>query len=609
MPRIESVPTHTVKRAKSMRLVHLLLPLLGSFATVHAQEWSLSGKVVDAEEGNGLGSVSVVLAQAGLRATTAKNGDWSLVGGTGVRGSATRARRASESFLHLEKGRLLLRMDGLDILGRGVGSEGSASVPTPAPAAARAAAGVSDTLVYTRDGYVTKRVPLVSKTIAGLRDSIRRIRYEGWVDSSHSNGFKPDTTDAFPDTLRQITFQFTKANWDRMMKAMADSCGKFGMASSGGGFGGPSTTCQAGQYDLIENSALIWVPVDLRADGQVWKNVAIRLKGNASLQSSWTKGSYSLPFRINTDKYEDSFPTIRNQRFHGFKKISFYNLQQDSSGVRGAVAGEVFRQAGVPAPISVPVRIRLDRGDGAPLDVGIYEMLEVPDGPLLNRWFGNDSGNLYKPLSKLDAFVDSEWVDEDVKGDYSDAKALIAAINAANRTSDPAAWRANLEKILDAKAFLKWLAVSTAIMNWDAYGALAHNYYVFDDRGVFRWITYDFGWSFDYQMATSGIVSRTSIWYDQAGGGFFNLGPFPLVTNLLADPVYCEEYRAQMVAAIATGGPAGLSSVQEKVDRYGKMVSSLGSTVSPVKTVRAFMSTRIPEINASLSNKTCPIRK
>ena len=56
-----------------------------------------------------------------------------------------------------------------------------------------------------------------------------------------------------------------------------------------------------------------------------------------------------------------------------------------------------------------------------------------------------------------------------------------------------------MEKAFDVQGFLRWLAASTANMNWDAYGNLAHNYYLFNDSGTFRFITYDFGWSFDRQ--------------------------------------------------------------------------------------------------------------
>jgi len=586
-----------------MRIATLLALLVGPALAQSAL--SLSGTVRDAEEGNGLKSVEVSLAVAGLRTTTAKNGDWSLDGPLSASPRPAPGIRREDGLL-VEDGRLHLLVGGRDLRGRFL--SGSGRLPPSGPVAARGTEAAVDTLVFSRDGYVGRRIPLASWRMSGRQDSIRRIRGPEWVDSSHSNGFRPDTTDAFPDTLRVVTFRFAKASWDSLMKAMADSCGKFGGSGSGGFPGMGSTTCQVGTYDLIDNNALIWVPVDLLADGQVWKSVGIRLKGNASLMTSWSKGSYALPFRINTDKFEDAVPTIRNQRFHGFKKIGFFNMEQDSSGVRGAVAGEIFRQSGIPAPMSVPVKLLLDRGDGRPLDVGVYEMLEIPDNPLLNRNFGNDSGNLYKPLSKLDQFVAAEWADEDVPGDRADAQALIAAINAPNRLADPAAWRGNLESVLDVRGFLKWLAVSTAIFNWDSYGTLAHNYYVFNDSGTFRFITYDFGWSFDYAM--SSFFPRNTVWFDQNGGGGFgmDLGPFPLVKNALADPVYCQAYRGFMEAAIAAAGPAGIASFQAKVDRYGRMVSVVPGTVAPVRNLRDFMGPRIAEIQASLKAKTCPVK-
>ncbi len=578
-----------------MRVRSCLPILLGLSSLACGQtQWGLSGKIVDAEEGNGLNAVEVSLAQAGLKTTSAKNGDWTLGSVVGVQGRGPHRESASENFLRMVEGRLLLRMGGIDIRGRHLGNAPST---LPASIAARAMATVSDTLVYSRDGFVTKRVPLSTSSLTGIRDSLRRIRYEGWVDSSHSNGFKPDTTDAFVDTLRKITLRFSKRDWDSLMKAMTDSCGKFG---------GGRTNCSPDQYDLIENSALIWVPGDLLADGQVWKNVALRLKGNASLQTAWQKGSYSLPFRINTDKFEDTYPTTKNQRFHGFKKLSFYNSEQDSTSIRGPIASEIFRRAGVVTPITVPVQLFLDRGDGTPIDLGPYEMVEVPDNPLLNRYFGHDSGNLYKPSSKLDKFVQSEFENEDIKGDYSDVKALINAINATNRTSDSAAWHRSLEKLLDVDGFLNWLAVSTAIVNWDAYGGLAHNYFMFNDSGTFKWITYDFGWSFDYSMLQIVGQNRTSIWYDGTGG-FMSFGPYPLVKNLLADKTYCETYRKHMVAAVANGGPASDATFKMLVDRYGGMVSGIPKTVNPVKNLRNFMATRVPEIEKSLSSKTCPI--
>lgn len=579
--------------------VSVLLALL--LATqVRSQDWNLSGKIVDAEEGNGLKDVTVSLAQAGYRATSAKNGDWSIVSATGAHRFA-REGGTTPSFLHVAQGRIALGMNGRDLLGRGTDAFSS---PPPRSLAAREAAGIVDTLVFEREGYITRRVPLTSPSLADMRDSIRRIRYAGWVDSSHAN-VKADTLSAFTRGFRHITFRWTKRSWDHMMKVMTDSCGAFGTKADGWGMGGTSKDCKVGQYDLIEKAALVWVPVDIESDGQIWRDVGIRMKGNASLQTAWTSGSHALPFRINTDKFEDSLPLTKDQRFHGFKKIGFFNLQQDTTGIRGAVAGEIFRQFGIPAPISVPVRITLKFGDTTK-EVGVYEMLEIPDAPFLKRNFGNSSGNLYKPLSKLDQFVESEWADDDVPGNRDDAKDLINTINSPLRTTNATQWKQSLERIIDVQGFLRWLAASTAIMNWDAYGSLAHNYYLYSDSGSFRFITYDFGWSFDYQMAQVGIVSRTSVWYDGTAGGMMNLGPFPLVKNLLADRDYCESYRRYMTEVIA--GPASVASFQAKVDKYASWIASTNPNAAKIQALRGFMGGRIPEIQASLNSKTCPIR-
>ncbi|MBK9577651.1 MAG: CotH kinase family protein [Fibrobacteres bacterium] len=563
--------------------------LLGVLASLSGAQtnWALSGKIVDAEEGNGLGAVEVSLVQAGLVTTTAKNGTWILSNNSGVGPRLGRAA-ASESFLRMDNGQLSLRIDGMDILGRRMAP---ATTP-PSLLAARQLDAVSDTLVYTRQGFVQKRIPISSSVIASMIDSLRRLRYDGWVDSSHSNGFKPDTADAFPDTVRKFTFRVTAVRWDSLMKAMTDSCGRFG---------GGQLTCGNG-LDMVESSATIWVPADLHADGQVWQNIAFRLKGNASLRTAWTKGSYTLPFRINMDKFEDTYPETKNQRFHGFKKLSFYTPDQDSSSVRSPIASEIFRESGVACPITTPVHVVLDRGTGTELDLGIYEMVEVPDSPLLNRLYGNDTGHLYKPESNLSKFTQSEWFDEDFETDYADVKALISTINATNRTTDSAAWHRALEQVIDVDGFLNWLAVNTAIYNWDTYGALGHNYYLYNDKGRFRWIAYDISFSFNLAQKQ---MSRTSIWYD-AGGGFG--GGFPLIKNLLADKSYCERYRAHMTRAVSADGPAGVANFQAKVDKYSTMVAAFPVASQVAKRMRDVMTVRKSEIETSLAAKSCPLK-
>jgi len=511
-----------------------------------AEPWALAGTVRDAEDGSRVKKVVVTLAQARLIDTTDKEGRWSLGNQVGVR-SRIRTPNGIDPSLSFLSGHLQLRLDGHDLQGR--------RLPHPVDAASRtmasrAAATESDTLIFSKDGFTTKRVPVFATTQTGRTDSIRRIRYAGWVDSSHAN-LKADSSAGFFPGARTMTIRWSKASWDRMMKVMSDSCGAFGTR----GQGWTTTTskvCSDGQNDYIEKSAMVWVPADIETDGQVWKDVGIRLKGNWSLQEAWTSGNYALPFRFNTDKFEDSLPVTKDQRFHGFQKISLFNSVQDPTSIRGPIASAIFRQFGVKAPYSSVVHLILKFGDTTK-DVGAYEMLEVPDEPLLSRYFGNDSGNLYKPISKLEQYVEAEWADPDVTGDRSDAKALISILNSNTRTSDSAAWHRQLEAVIDVDGFLRWLAASTVINSWDSYGMYPHNYYLFNDLGRFRWITYDFGNSFNYTMG-----SRTSIWYDEtlmAGG---DVGTYPLIRYLLADKGYCEKYRSYATQVLA--GPASTTN-------------------------------------------------
>src|SRR5581483_3621426 len=149
--------------------------------------------------------------------------------------------------------------------------------------------------------------------------------------------------------------------------------------------------------------------------------------------------------------------------------------------VRERVAGDLFRQAGVPAARAAFYRVYIDFGDGLGYN-GLYTMVEAIEDQMLLDQFGEDGGTLYKPLSKLDTFVSSEFPVErhQTRVDYSDVKALIAILNdQALRTGNPPQWRTRLEEVFNVDHFLNYLAVSTAIISWDAYGSLAHNFYLY----------------------------------------------------------------------------------------------------------------------------------
>ena len=258
-------------------------------------------------------------------------------------------------------------------------------------------------------------------------------------------------------------------------------------AARGRGNGAPNMTTRDPMY----------VPVTVHYNGRTWTHVGMRYKGNSSLAMASMTGGGKIPFRLDFDRYEDEHPEIRNQRFYGFGKLTFSSNFGDDAQLREAFATEVLRDRGVPAARAAFYRVVVDSGNG-PEYWGLYTMIEdLADGAMLEAQFGSKDGNLYKPegfgadWTKFDKVGFTKKTNEK-QADYSDIESAIAALHAPK--DDVRAWRAGLEARFDVDLFLRWLAVNSVLQNWDAYGAMAHNYYLYGDpaqKGRLRWIPWD----------------------------------------------------------------------------------------------------------------------
>lgn len=312
-----------------------------------------------------------------------------------------------------------------------------------------------------------------------------------------------------------------------------------------------------------------YVPCTVRFEGEVWPHVGIRLKGNSTLTGTWSQGIYKLPWRLDFDELADEYPEIDGQRFFGFKILSLTNHASDSSFQREKLVSDLLADAGVPASRTAFARVFIDRGEGSRY-FGLYTLVEVPDRPLLRRAFGDDLGNLYKPQGRgarwtlpFDRTAFGKRLAKS-RADWSDVEAAVLALNA-DRT-DRVAWRAGLDAVFDTDGFLRWLAVNAAVANWDTYGGLPHNYYLYGstrDRDRLHWIP----WDHDLALAGMGgggngpelpalpglpaegappVIRRngfgpnSSPFYDGTGDDW------PLIRYLLDDPVYRAAYRGHL---------------------------------------------------------------
>ena len=350
-----------------------------------------------------------------------------------------------------------------------------------------------------------------------------------WTSETHSKDAAPNFTEVFNDkAVKRLDIKLSDTNWKSMLANMTSLYGTFGTRAGGNG--------------LADAADPIKVPADVFYNGKQWYKVGVRFKGNSSLQSTWQSGNMKLSFKLDFDEYEDEYPQIKNQRFYGFKKFSLKNNYDDQSFLREKVAGDVFRKAGLAGSHTAFYTVYVDYGSG-PIYFGLYTLTEEVDNTVIKTQFTNDSGNLYKPEDYGANFANGTFnqdgfekkTNED-EADWSDIKSLFSALHATTRTTDPAAWRTNLDAILDTDSYLKYLAVNTVIQNWDTYGRMTHNYYLYNNpaNNKLTWIPWD-----NNEALQSGKM-----------GGALNLdfsnlsGTWPMISYLYADSVYKAKYNA-----------------------------------------------------------------
>jgi spore coat protein H len=362
----------------------------------------------------------------------------------------------------------------------------------------------------------------------------------GGVPPGGGGGFPTELTQACVDkaegdactaTFNGSTFTSTCARTPDGAQLL---CRPTGGPGGGGAPGGGAPGGGAG--DLLPNTP-VYVPSTVHFNGKTWSYVGVRMKGNSSLSQTWRSGVGKLPFRLNFDKYEDEHPEIEDQRFYGFKKLSFGNGAADTSLLRDKVTTDIFREFGVPAGHTAFVALYVDHGNG-PQYFGLYTLDEDPDEPLLDRNFGGHKGALYEADgtgARWHAFDQESFeIQANEEQGWAPVEEAIAALNS-DRT-DAAAWRARLEAKLDVDGFLKWLAVNTVMQNWDAYGAMAHNYYLYADPnegGRLHWIT----WDHDRSMGDGMGGRASSLTQDNVDT------TWPLIRFLMDDPIYAETYK------------------------------------------------------------------
>ena len=389
-----------------------------------------------------------------------------------------------------------------------------------------------------------------------------------WTTETHSDDVMPNYDIVFPqDAVNRIDIVISSDNWEAMLQDLTDNLGVFGTGSvdlknseeaileppQGGGSSDDFTP-------IFSAASVFFNEIE-------WYNVGVRFKGNSSLRSAWQAGVMKLAFRFDFDEFEDDYPEIKNQRFYGFQKLSFSNNFEDNSLLHEKVATDIFRDAGIKAPQTAYYRIYVDYGEG-PVYFGLYTAVEIVEDTMLEDQFGSDEGNCYKPEGNAATFAEGTFnisefdlkTNEDI-ADYSDVESLYDIINSNLRTINSEQWKIELESVFDVDNFLHWLAVNTVIQNWDTYGIMNHNYYLYQNPYTNKlvWIPWD-----NNEALSEGKRTTLSFSMAEVSNGW------PLIRYLMNIQEYRDVYEEYLSNTVS--GAFEPSKVKEMYQYYHNLI-------------------------------------
>lgn len=268
------------------------------------------------------------------------------------------------------------------------------------------------------------------------------------------------------------------------------SAGEGGAGGDGGGMGGMGGTTEPPPGEaLFADGQVIGIniklsPADIlslsnqpnvyvRGDVEVTTantttiipDTGVRLKGKiGSLRTLDQKAAFLLKFNEYT----------KGQKLDGLSKLAVNNMVQDTSMIHERIGYILFNDMDAPSPRSGYARVSVN-GEL----YGLYATVEATsNGEFLNRWFGDDTGNMYEGAYGVDLDWNSyQGFDQDngVFENYSDVAELIMALD--NMT--PQNFMVEASKVIDMDRYVKFAATEIYLGHWDGYANYQNNYFIY----------------------------------------------------------------------------------------------------------------------------------
>ena len=289
-----------------------------------------------------------------------------------------------------------------------------------------------------------------------------------------------------------------------------------------------------------------YIPATVEIDGEAFRQVGLRAKGNNSLRLTAEYGLSRYSLKLEFDHYTDG-------SYHGLDKLSLDASFQDNSYLKTWLAFDIMEFLGVPTPLRSFVWVTVN---GQPW--GLFLAVEEPEEAFARRNFGANHGQLYKPdyrsLAEENADVHLRYTTdepEDYPGIFENAKLdpspadrqrLVDSL----KTLDSGQ---RLEEAVDVDEVLRYFVGQVFVMNWDSYlGHTGHNYLLYEEEGKLSMLPWDYNLAFGtYALGMTDPITDPNVLLNYpiltpAPGEYMTKRP--LYHKLLQVEEYFQQYQA-----------------------------------------------------------------
>lgn len=354
-------------------------------------------------------------------------------------------------------------------------------------------------------------------------------------------------------------------------------------------------------------------------DGEAYKNVGIRAKGNTSLSTVSSLGSERYSFKIEFDHYDSS------KSYHGLDKLSLNNLIQDSTMMKDYLTYTMMNEFGVNSSLCSYVYITVNGEDW-----GLYLAVEGVEESFLERNYGSDYGELYKPDSmslgggrgngrdggfgggpgmgssdvKLQ-YIDDEpdsysniWNNAKTDITEADQKRLIASLKKLSDNED-------IASVVDIEQVIRYFVVHNYVCNDDSYtGMMVHNYYLYEKDGRLSMIPWDYNLGFGtFGGGNAASTVNTPIDTPVSGGS----SDRPMLNWIFESEEYTalyHQYFAEFLSSVDTESIINntYALIKSYVEKDPTAFFTYEEFELGVETLRQFCSLRSESISLQLNN-------